>query len=63
MKLTVDPQQAEAARSLAPLSERPTLQGVEYLYRDPDRQKVAALGKTSVPHLSELFVAIVGGGR
>ncbi len=39
------------------LSRRPTLSGVEYLYRNQLRQTLDGLGATTTPNLVELFVA------
>lgn len=62
-RITVSPAQADAARSLAPISELDTLQGVAFIFRDPDLQALAAFGEPTPPNLAELFVAVLGGGR
>jgi len=59
-KLLAQPEAAPAARQLNPLSERPTLKGVEYIFDDADRDKLTALGELSRPNLAELFVATMG---
>ena len=62
-KITVDANHTEAARALGPLSELPTLQGVEYIFRDVDQTALAQLGELATPNLPELFVAVVGDHR
>ncbi|MFV2089147.1 MAG: ABC transporter ATP-binding protein [Pseudomonadales bacterium] len=61
-KLVAPAAKVEAARALNPISELPTLQGVEYVYRDADRSALAALGELTTPNLPDLFVAVVGEG-
>jgi len=61
VKLIVAPGGTGAARELKPLSERPSLKGIEYVYRGVPAAELAALGEISRPNLSELFVAVLGG--
>jgi ABC-2 type transport system ATP-binding protein len=60
-KLIVEPSAADAARSLAPLSELQTLQGVEFIFDSVPRAQLQELGAVHTPNLAELFVAVVGG--
>jgi len=62
-KLTANPADVAAARALQPLLEAPSLQGVEFIFRDADPNTLAGLGALSVPNLAELFVAVVGANR
>ncbi len=61
VKVTTAPSGREAARAHAPLSERPSLQGIEYIYRGVPRAALEGIGELSVPNLAELFVAVIGG--
>jgi ABC-2 type transport system ATP-binding protein len=47
-------------RRLSPIGSRKTLQGVEYILQDADREEVSRYGSVSTPNLAELFVALVG---
>ena len=62
-KLTTNPADVAAARNLQPLLEAPSLQGVEFIFRDADPNELERLGALSVPNLAELFVAVVGANR
>jgi ABC-2 type transport system ATP-binding protein len=59
-KLLVQPANAEAARALQPLNERPTLKGIEYIFRHRNADELAPLGELTRPNLAELFVALLG---
>jgi ABC-2 type transport system ATP-binding protein len=59
-KLTVPQADAEAVRSLAPIAEKQTLQGTEFIFRGQDRERLAARGELSTPNLPELFIAVMG---
>jgi len=60
-KVVVPPSQRDAAIALNPLSEHPSLQGIEYVFRGAPPDALAPLGPVSRPNLAELFVAVVGG--
>jgi ABC-2 type transport system ATP-binding protein len=60
-KVVVAPSERDAARALDPLSERPSLQGIEYVYRGAPPDALHRLGPVSRPNLAELFVAVMGG--
>jgi ABC-2 type transport system ATP-binding protein len=53
----------QAARDLGPLSERQALGRHVFLFDTVPPERVAALGDTRVPALTDLFVATVQGGR
>jgi ABC-2 type transport system ATP-binding protein len=59
-KVLVQPDQAESARALTPLSERPSLKGIEYIFRHAALKDLQHLGEISRPNLAELFVALLG---
>lgn len=60
-KLITEPASADAARSLGPLSELKTLQGVEFIFDGVAKSQLNELGTVHTPNLAELFVAVVGG--
>ena len=60
-KLIAEPTVADSARSLGPLSELQTLQGVEFIFDGVSRAQLKELGAVHTPNLAELFVAVVGG--
>lgn len=60
-KVLAQPDQVEALKALAPLSLRPTLQGISAILDGQDPDALVTLGEVSTPNLSELFVAVVGG--
>ena len=55
--------QQPALEALAPLRLRRTLQGITATFEDTDPAELAKLGTVSVPSLTDLFVAIVGGAE
>jgi ABC-2 type transport system ATP-binding protein len=59
-KLIAPTANVDAAKALSPISELPTLKGVEFIYRDADRSALAPLGELTTPNLPDLFVAVVG---
>lgn len=59
-KLLVTPDNAPAAQALQPLSEQPTLKGIEYIFRDRNIDELKPLGDLTRPNLAELFVALLG---
>ena len=62
-KVCVAPAAREAAREFAPLSERPSLHGIEYVYRGLPREELGTLGEVTTPNLAEIFVAVAGGQK
>ena len=64
MEVTVNPEQAAAARALKPIHERQMLGRSILLFdlgRDQGaRQQLAALGEVRTPSIADLFVAIMG---
>jgi ABC-2 type transport system ATP-binding protein len=59
-KVCVAPAARDRAREFAPLSERPSLHGVEYVYRGLPREELGILGEVTTPNLAEIFVAVAG---
>ena len=59
-KVTVEPEQMQAAIALEPLTRRRALTGTECIYRRADRGALANLGDVTTPNLAELFVAVLG---
>ena len=59
-KLVVNPAKRDQALALNPLSERPSLHGVEYIFKDAPQETLKELGEVTIPNLAELFVATVG---
>jgi ABC-2 type transport system ATP-binding protein len=60
VELTVHPDQAAAARALAPLHERQVLGRSVLMYDRADRGRLAALGDVRTPSIAELFAAVIG---
>jgi len=56
-QLSVHQDQAEQARALGPVGERNSLGGTVFIYEGSDRKSLQALGETSTPSISDLFVA------
>ncbi len=64
VELMVRPDQIEAGRALRPMSEREVFGRTILLFdfgtnKNPDRQKLAALGDVRTPSIADLFVAVV----
>ncbi len=59
-KVVAAPTEADALRSLAPIAERTTLGGAEFVFRGGDRNALARHGEVSTPSLPELFIAVMG---
>lgn len=64
-KVLASPESVTALRAAGPVSERPSLQGNEFIFDGVPQAQLAALGKLSTPNLAELFVALIqeGSGR
>jgi ABC-2 type transport system ATP-binding protein len=60
LEVTVNPEQAAAARALKPMHERQMLGRSILLFDCVDRQKLAAFGDVRTPSIADLFVAVMG---
>ena len=60
-ELVASPANASAARALNPLNERELFGRHIFLYRNPDRAQLAALGELHTPSVADLFVATMSG--
>ena len=49
--------QAQQARALGPISERPMLGGIVFIYENRAREDLEPLGKLRTPSVADLFVA------
>ncbi len=61
-EVMVAPEQRDAALALKPLQERQVFGRSIFLFDEPDRSKLAALGEVRTPSLGDLFVAMMTGG-
>jgi ABC-2 type transport system ATP-binding protein len=59
LEVMVRPGDAETARALKPIDERPVLGGSIVTFDGIDRQKVATLGEARTPGIADLFVAVI----
>ena len=59
VELLVRPEQAAAARALAPTRERQSFGRSLFLFDRPDRAQLSALGELRTPSISDLFVAMI----
>jgi ABC-2 type transport system ATP-binding protein len=59
-EVTVNPEQAAAARALKPMHERPSLGRSILLFDHGDRQQLAAFGEVRTPSIADFFVAVMG---
>ena len=59
-EMTVNPDQAAAARTLKPIHERQVLGRSVFLFDHGDRQQLAKLGDVRTPSIADLFVAVIG---
>ncbi len=59
-KLTVGQESEPQIRELAPIAERKTLQGTEFVFRGADRDALAHFGEIATPNLVDLFIAVIG---
>lgn len=60
VEVTVNPEQASAARALKPIHERRVFGRSVLLFEGVDRQRLAALGEVRKPSIADLFVAMLG---
>ena len=60
-EVMVGPDKAEAARALAPLSERQVFGKSVFLFEGADPARLAELGETRTPNVADLFVATMKG--
>jgi ABC-2 type transport system ATP-binding protein len=58
--VTVNPENAAAAKALKPINERQVFGRSVLLFDGADRQQLAALGELRTPSVEDLFVAVVG---
>jgi ABC-2 type transport system ATP-binding protein len=61
VELMVRPEQTAAARALKPIHERQVFGRSVFLFDNPDRAQIAALGEARTPSIADLFVAMIGG--
>jgi ABC-2 type transport system ATP-binding protein len=60
LEVTVNPENAAAARALKPIHERQALGRSVLLFDRVDRQQLAALGEVRTPSIADVFVAVMG---
>jgi ABC-2 type transport system ATP-binding protein len=60
LEVTVNPDQAAAARALKPIHERQVFGRSVLLFDRADRNQLAAFGDVRAPTIADLFVAVVG---
>jgi len=60
LELTVNPENAAAARTLKPMNERQVLGRSVLLFDGVAREQLSALGEVRTPNIEELFVAVLG---
>jgi ABC-2 type transport system ATP-binding protein len=58
-EVTVNPENATAARALKPIQERQVFGRSIMLFDRVDRHQLAALGEVSRPSIADLFVAVM----
>jgi ABC-2 type transport system ATP-binding protein len=59
-EVTVNPENATAAKALKPMNERQVFGRSVLLFDGADRQQLSALGEVRTPRVEDLFVAVVG---
>jgi ABC-2 type transport system ATP-binding protein len=59
-EVTVNPENAAAAKALKPINERQVFGRSVLLFDGADRQQLGALGEVRTPSVEDLFVAVVG---
>jgi ABC-2 type transport system ATP-binding protein len=59
-EVMVPAEKLDAARALAPLSERQVFGRGVFLFDGVDRAQLAALGEVRTPNVADLFVAVIG---
>jgi len=60
LELTVNPENAAAARTLKPVTERQVFGRSVLLFDGVPREQLSALGEVRTPSIEELFVAVLG---
>jgi ABC-2 type transport system ATP-binding protein len=60
LELTVNPENAAAARTLKPMTERQVFGRSVLLFDGVPREQLSALGEVRTPSIEELFVAVLG---
>jgi ABC-2 type transport system ATP-binding protein len=60
VEVTVNPENAPAARALGPFYERQVFGRSVLLFDNVNRQQLAALGEVRTPGIADLFVAVMG---
>jgi ABC-2 type transport system ATP-binding protein len=60
LELTVNPENAAAARTLKPMAERQVFGRSVLLFDGVPREQLSALGEVRTPSIEELFVAVLG---
>ncbi len=63
VELVTDADRADAAQALGPIARRSALGNVAFIFEDPDRERLRALGETRRVGLADLFVALMQGDR
>ena len=58
-KVVANAERSDALRAMNPLSERRSLRGQEFIFRDANAQALAECGEVSTPSLPELFTAVM----
>ena len=58
-KVVANAERSDALRAMSPLSERRSLRGREFIFRDANAQALAECGEVSTPSLPELFTAVM----
>ena len=61
-KVLANAERSDALRAMNPISERRSLHGLEFIFRDAGRQALADHGEVSTPSLAELFTAVMEEG-
>src|SRR6201987_3283946 len=59
VKVTVNPEQAAAARALKPIHERQVFGRSILLFDSVDREQLASLGEVRTPSIADVFVAVM----
>jgi len=60
LELTVNPENAAAARALKPINERQVFGRSVLLFDGVAREQMSALGEVRTPSVEDLFVALLG---
>ena len=63
LEVMVDPEQAEQARALNPITEREVFGRFIFLFENETRETLAELGEINVPKVTDLFVATMKGAK